>query len=112
MNYTDFDKTGTYKKLQALAGGAFDYSMLLTAERVRVARTSMAAGLYYSWAAKPAGEEVLEQLQALADEQELLAKYRALLEGELVNTGEKRKVLHHLTRSGSLAVTGKPVLHE
>jgi glucose-6-phosphate isomerase len=112
MNYTDFDKTGSYKKLQALAGGAFDYRMLLTAERIRSARTPMAAGLYYSWAAKPAGEEVLEQLQALADEQELIAKYRALLEGEPVNTGEKRKVLHHLTRSGGLAVTGKPVLHE
>ncbi|MDR2184597.1 MAG: glucose-6-phosphate isomerase [Treponema sp.] len=112
MNYTDFDKTGSYKKLQVLAGGAFDYRTLLTAERVRSARTPMAAGLCYSWAAKPAGEGVLELLQDLAGEQELIAKYRALLEGEIINTGEKRKVLHHLTRSGGIALTGKPVLHE
>jgi hypothetical protein len=45
MNYTDFDKTESYKKLQSLAGGGFDYRSLLTAERVRSAQVPMAAGL-------------------------------------------------------------------
>jgi glucose-6-phosphate isomerase len=43
-------------------------------------------------------DELLDLLQSLADEQELVAKYRALLSGEVINTGEKRKVLHQLLR--------------
>jgi glucose-6-phosphate isomerase len=110
MKYIDFDKTGAYKKLLELAprGRGFDYQKLLDAGRVREAQVPMAAGLIYSWAAKAVDGPVLETLEALADEQELIPKYRALLDGELMNTGEKRKVLHHLLR-GQL---GKPVLHE
>ena len=40
----------------------------------------------------------MDTLQALADEAELVKKYRALYNGEVINTGEKRLVLHHLTR--------------
>jgi glucose-6-phosphate isomerase len=66
----------------------------------------MASGLNYSWAAKIVDEKCVKLLQELADEQELIAKYKAVLDGEMMNTGEKRKVLHHLTR-GEL---GKPVI--
>jgi glucose-6-phosphate isomerase len=45
-------------------------------------------------------------LQELADEQELIGKYKALLNGEMYNTGEKRKVLHHLLRGQQ----GQPVI--
>jgi glucose-6-phosphate isomerase len=73
----------------------------------------MAAGLTYSWAAKAVDEEALKLLQALAEEQKLIGKYRALAEGAVMNTGENRKVLHHLLRSADGgAVTGKPVIHE
>jgi glucose-6-phosphate isomerase len=68
----------------------------------------MAAGLRYSWAAKEVDMPVLEALKALAQEQELIGKYQAILSGELMNSGEQRKVLHHLLR-GQL---GKPVIHE
>ena len=34
----------------------------------------------------------------MADEQQLIEKYSALLQGEKINTGEDRHVLHHLTR--------------
>jgi glucose-6-phosphate isomerase len=113
MRYVDFDKTGGYQKLSALPVRGKDFSALLSAERVRTARTAAGGGLVYSWAAKAVERAELEALRALAEEQELIPKYRALLEGALVNTGEKRMVLHHLLRSpDGLSATGKPVIHE
>ncbi|GHV89914.1 glucose-6-phosphate isomerase [Spirochaetia bacterium] len=110
MKYIDFDQTAAYKKLQALApaGKKFDFGSRLDAGRVEKNQTPIAAGLTYSWAAKAVDEGALKILQELADEQELIGKYKALLDGEIINTGEKRKVLHHLSR-GEL---GKPVIHE
>jgi glucose-6-phosphate isomerase len=113
MNYNDLDKTAAYKRLLALAGGykKFDYRRILDAGRVENARVPMAGGLTFSWAAKALDGEVLKALGELAEEQELTAKYRALLEGELINTGEKRKVLHHLSRTeDGRALTGAAVL--
>jgi glucose-6-phosphate isomerase len=112
MNYIDFDKTEAYKKLSALPVKVKDFSALLVAERIRSARVAAGGGLTYSWAAKAVERAELDALQALADEQELVDKYRALLEGGVVNTGENRKVLHHLLRSGGLSLTGKPVMHD
>jgi glucose-6-phosphate isomerase len=66
----------------------------------------MAAGLKYSWAAKSVDGETVKLLQELAAEQELIAKYKALLDGEMMNMGEKRKVLHHLSRGQQ----GNPVV--
>jgi glucose-6-phosphate isomerase len=110
MEYNNFDKLAAYKSLLDLAprGKGFGFASRLTAERVREALVPLAAGLIYSWAAKAVDEPVLEALQALADEQKLIEKYQALIDGETMNTGENRKVLHHLLR-GQL---GKPVLHE
>jgi glucose-6-phosphate isomerase len=110
VNYTDFDKTAVYKRLLELVprGTGFDFSSRLTAERVRRAVLPLAAGLSYSWAAKAVDDPVLDALQTLADEQELIGKYQALTEGEIINTGEDRKVLHHLLRGRP----EKPVLYE
>jgi glucose-6-phosphate isomerase len=110
MKYLNFDKTEAYQKLSGLAskGKKLDMGSLLTADRVRKSVVQMGAGLSYAWAAKAVEEPVLAELQALADEQELIAKYKAILDGETMNTGENRKVLHHLLR-GQL---GKPVIHE
>jgi glucose-6-phosphate isomerase len=110
MNYTDFDKTPAFQRLTALAAKAraFDLAGALSAERVKASLTPMAAGLNYSWAAKAVDGGTMDALQALADEQELIAKYRAILDGEPMNTGENRKVLHHLLR-GQL---GKAVMRE
>ena len=68
------------------------------AERVKSALVPMAAGLSYNYAALPVDEAILDALQNLADEARLTEKFRLLYEGEVVNTGEKRRVLHHLTR--------------
>ncbi|MCL1991546.1 MAG: glucose-6-phosphate isomerase [Spirochaetes bacterium] len=106
MNYTDFDKTAAYKQLAGLPTKGFNFRSVLDAARVQKCATPMAGELTFSWAAKAVDDAVLKQLQALADEQELIAKYKALLNGEIMNTGEKRKVLHQLTRGQQ----GQPVV--
>jgi glucose-6-phosphate isomerase len=100
MQYINFDKTAAFERLSDYAASwkGFDFRAALDAGRVKQCQTPMAAGLSYSWAAKAVDNEVLKLLQALADEQELVAKYKALLNGEVINTGEKRKVLHQLSR--------------
>ena len=50
--------------------------------------------------------QAVKDYQKLADEMELIEKYKAILSGEVMNTGEKRLVLHHLTRGN---VLGKEV---
>jgi len=106
MQYINFDKTAVCGKLFDYAKTGFDFKNKLDAERVEQCIVPMAAGLNYSWAAKSVDEQCIKLLQELADEQSLIAKYRALLDGEIMNTGEKRKVLHHLSR----AEQGKPVI--
>lgn len=66
--------------------------------RVKAYSVPMAAGLVYNYAAKQVDEKVLSVLGKLADEAQLLEKYKALYNGEMINTGEKRLVLHQLTR--------------
>jgi glucose-6-phosphate isomerase len=113
MNYRDFDKTEAFKKLSALPKGVKDFGALLTAERVKSAVVPVGGGLTYSWAAKGVEKVELDLLQALSDEQDLIGKYKALLDGAFINTGENRLVLHQLLRAqGGVAATGKPVIHE
>ena len=120
MKYIDLDKTDSYKRLMDLAkeGKNFDFKKILTSERVKnsevpLALFSKSEGLVYNWAAKAVDDRILDALQALADEGELIAKYRSLLEGDLMNTGEGRKVLHQLLRSpDGKAATGKIVNQE
>ena len=69
------------------------------AERVKKYSTPMAAGLTYNYAAKQVDETVLDALAKLADETELIDKFQELYNGAVINTGEKRMVLHHLART-------------
>jgi glucose-6-phosphate isomerase len=121
MKFIDLDKTEAYKRLMNLAteGKEFDFKKNLTNERVKNSFVPLTGAstdrqkLIFNWAAKAVDEKVLDALQVLADEQELNAKYQALLEGEVMNTGEGRKVLHHLLRrSDGKTPTGKTVNHE
>ena len=68
------------------------------AKRVTAYTVPMAAGLAYNYAAKQVNETVLNALAELAKEAQLAEKYAALYNGEMMNTGEKRLVLHQLTR--------------
>ncbi|MBO7664130.1 MAG: glucose-6-phosphate isomerase [Clostridia bacterium] len=91
------------KSFQQLCNtGAPDLTKALAGEEgtERVARyqAPMAAGLTYSYAAKQVNDDILAGLKQLAAEAELAEKFRELYEGAVINTGEKRRVLHHLTR--------------
>ena len=76
------------------------------AQRVRRYVLPMACGLSYSYGAKQVDDALLEKLANLAKEAQLAEKFSELYSGAMVNTGEKRLVLHHLTR-GQL---GSPVV--
>lgn len=69
------------------------------AERVKKYSVPMAAGLMYNYGAKAVDDKILAALGKLAEEAQLTEKYEALYNGEVINTGEKRLVLHQLTRS-------------
>ncbi len=68
------------------------------ADRVRKYSVPMAEGLAYNYAAKQVDDTMLEVLAKLAEETQLVEKFASLYNGEVINTGEKRLVLHHMTR--------------
>ena len=68
------------------------------AERVKKYSVPMAAGMAYNYGAKAVDCKVLEALANLAKEAQLTEKYAALYNGEVINTGETRMVLHQMTR--------------
>ena len=70
----------------------------LNADRVKNYSAKMAAGLTYNYAAKQVNDQILGVMQNLADEMELTGKFAELYNGAMINTGEKRLVLHQLTR--------------
>jgi len=94
--YIDLDKTKTFQRLKALPRPHI--ADILTRERVHNAKAPMAAGLSFHFAAMPIEQAHLETFQDLAEEMQLIQAYQDLLNGEVMNTGENRKVLHHLTR--------------
>ena len=76
--------------------------------RVQNYQIPMAAGLTYSYAAKQVDDTILSHLKDLAEECGLADKFAELYNGAVINTGEKRRVLHQLTR-GQL---GNPVVSD
>ena len=76
---------------QALAGEG-------GAARVKEFAVPMGGGMTYYYGAKQVSESILQGLEKLAEEAQLAEKFRALYEGAVINTGEKRLVLHQLTR--------------
>ena len=106
IEYKRLDETMAFPKLAALPIPRV--GEILTAERIAACDVPAGGGLTYNWAASPVDEAVMAALGELAEEQGLIEKYRLLAEGEIMNTGEGRMVLHHLAR-GRL---GKAVLRE
>ena len=68
------------------------------AERVKDYSVPMTEDLTYNYAAKAVDDKVLAALAKLAKEAQLTEKYAALYNGEVINTGEKRLVLHQLSQ--------------
>lgn len=105
LTYTNPDRSAAWKEL--MKEPAFDVTSL-GFDRVATMKSAFAADFTFSWAATPVNEKIIEHLAALATEQQLIDKYRALVEGAAMNTGENRLVLHHLLR-GQLA---SDIVHE
>ena len=68
------------------------------AERVRNYSVPMGAGLDFNFGARPVDDNILAILAKFAEEAQLTEKFAALYNGEVINTGEKRRVLHHMCR--------------
>ena len=95
------DSLSSWKKLQSLKGMvsvADELSAPTAADRIAKYTIPMGGGLTYNYAAKQVNEQIIKTLAELAEEQQLIEKYQELLDGAVINTGEKRMVLHQLTR--------------
>ena len=101
ISWSNADTLSSWKKLQSLKGMvsvADELSAPSAADRIAKYSVPMGGGLCYNYAAKQVNEQILKTLAELAEEQQLIEKYQELLDGAVINTGEKRMVLHQLTR--------------
>ena len=100
ITWNNLDTISAYQELQKVAKVNLKEAMTGEQGAERVGRYSvpMAAGLAYNYAAKQVDDGVLKALAKLAEETGLAEKFEALYNGEVINTGEKRRVLHHMTR--------------
>lgn len=96
LEYTDFDNLDSVKELAKQSVPLL--KDVLDADRVAKYSVTLGGGMIYNYASKKVSDTIIKGLQRLADEQQLIAKYKDLLSGSFVNTGENRKVLHQLTR--------------
>lgn len=101
VTWANADKLASWKKLLSLKGMvsvAEELSCAQAADRIAKYSIPMGGNLTYNYAAKQVNEQILKTFAELAEEQQLVEKYQELLNGEIINTGEKRMVLHQLTR--------------
>ncbi|MDO4466235.1 MAG: glucose-6-phosphate isomerase [Bacillota bacterium] len=99
--WKNLDTLKSFEKLQTMKGKVDIKAAMVGEEganRVAKYNVPMAAGMAYNFAPKQVDDEVLAVLQELADEQELVGKFEELYNGAMINTGEKRLVLHQLAR--------------
>ena len=99
--WNNLDTLASYKKLAGLKNHV-DIKEAMAgengAERVAKYTAPMAEGLSFNYAAKQVDDTVLTALTELAEEAQLAEKFEELYNGAVINTGEKRLVLHHLAR--------------
>ena len=101
VTWANADKLASWKKLLSLKGMvsvAEELSCAQAADRIAKYSIPMGGNLTYNYAAKQVNEQILKTFAELSEEQQLVDKYQELLNGEIINTGEKRMVLHQLTR--------------
>ncbi len=100
IKWNNFDTAASYKEMFEVkkVNLAEVMSGENGAERVKKYSVPMAEGLAFNYASKQVDDEVLAALANVAEEMQLTEKFEALYNGEMINTGEKRLVLHHMTR--------------
>ena len=100
ITWKNLDALTAYQKLQNMK--PIDLAAAMSgeagAERVKRYNVPMGEGLDFNYGARPVDDHILDALAKLAEEAQLTEKYAALYNGDVINTGEKRRVLHHLTR--------------
>jgi glucose-6-phosphate isomerase len=99
LAFNNLDTAAAFRKLVSLSR-AEPLASSLSGALVSDRSIPAGGGLVYDYAAKAVNGEITAVLAELAAEQQLIDKYRALLRGDTMNTGEKRMVLHHLARAG------------
>ena len=104
--FKNLDQCNAFNRLKRIA--PIDLKRALSVERIENSNIPAGGGLMFNYAAKAINDEVIDLFEELAGEQRLVEQYRELVNGAVMNTGEKRKVLHHLMR-GQLDGT---VIHE
>ena len=100
ISWTNYDELSSVKKMEAATKVDLTKAMAGEDGAKRVAKYSvpMSNGLAYNFAAKQVDDEIISALADFAKEAQLTEKFAALYNGEVINTGEKRLVLHQLTR--------------
>ena len=100
VSWKNLDTLDAYKKLEGLKKVSVKEEMTgdKGAGRVKDYTVPMACGMDYNFAAKAVDDDILKALAELAREAQLTDKFKALYNGDVINTGEKRLVLHQLTR--------------
>ena len=100
LNWNNLDTLASYQELEKAE--RINLAEVMSgengAERVKTYSTPIVDGLTFNYAAKAVDDNVLAILDKLAKEAQLVEKYESLYNGAVINTGEKRLVLHQLTR--------------
>jgi len=97
IQYENLDTLSSFSELTKVESQV-TLKDVLTKDRIKNYTAPVGGGLSYNYAAKAVNDDIIDILQKIADEQQLSSKYMEVLNGEFINTGENRKVLHHLTR--------------
>ena len=97
MKWKNLDTLSSFEKLKKIE--KVKLRNVLKKNRIVAYQCPVSSSLMYNYATKKVNDEILDCLQNLSDEQELIFKYQALLQGEIINTSENRMVQHHLTRT-------------
>jgi glucose-6-phosphate isomerase len=100
IEWKNLDTLSSYKELEGAT--RVDLAEVMSGEnganRVKNYSVPMAEGYAYNYAAKAVDDKIIDTLAKLAEEAQLVEKFEELYNGAVVNTGEKRLVLHQLTR--------------
>ena len=96
----NLDTLAAYQKLQTAKRVNLPEAMSgeSGAERVKRYSVPMGAGMDFHYGARAVDDAILSALGEFAKEAQLTEKFAALYNGEVINTGEERRVLHHLCR--------------
>ncbi len=100
IEFNNLDKTKAWAKLQQ--SRPLSLEGCFSAERMAKYKLALGEDMHYYFAGKKVDDAVLKTLCELADEQQVIAKYKEILSGAVYNVGENRMVLHHLARGQQL----------